>query len=272
MTTLPDETITPQPWLAVPRAHPIQLIVIHATRGDTTQDRQYMATKNWLLSPNNNQGGWGGATNRIISHEGQMCVSWPDDMSPTYSAGFGFEGSHWSVDWYAISFELAQRNFTEDFAEATLARAAKEVALLCSKYSIPPVWLDRVNQAGAVPTGITGHENTDNGRRLGKTDPGSDLAAGGKFDAPAFIQRVLAEMAGMPASAVAQPATPAPTAAAATPGARQHEVAGGDNLFRIAVLYYQDGARWPQIYAANRAKIGDDPTKIRLGMILEIPA
>jgi hypothetical protein len=264
MTDLPDERIDPQPWLAVPRTHPIRLVVIHSTRGDTTQELQYSATKNWLMSPGNNQGGWGGSTNRIISHEGQMCVCWSDDMSPTYSAGFGFEGSHWAIDWYAVSFELAQRTFSEEFAEPTLARTAREVALLCAKYSIPPVWLDHVDQTGAVPVGITGHETTDNGRRLGKTDPGSDLSAGGRFDAPAFIQRVLREMAGTPTLAASQPAGP-PT------GGRMHEVTTGENLFRIAILYYQDGSRWPAIFEANREIIGDNPSSIRIGQRLIIP-
>src|SRR5690606_33412697 len=151
---------------------------IHATRGDTTRELQYQATKNWLCSPNNNNGGWGSSTNRIISHEGQMCICWPDEMSPTYSAGFGGANSDWAIDWYAISFELAQRSCHENFTEATLGRAGREVALLCRKYEIPPVWLDHVDQSAAVPTGITGHENTDNGIKLGKTDPGCNLAEG----------------------------------------------------------------------------------------------
>lgn len=186
MTYPPDETIKPQPWLAVRRTKPIRLIVLHATRGNTTQELQYQATKNWLLSPDNNSGGWGSSTNRIISHEGQQCIAWPDEMQPTWSAGYGGSGSVWAIDEYAISFELAQASLTQPYREATLDRAAQEVAALCLKYSIPPVWLDRVEQTGAVPTGITGHESTDNGRHYGKTDPG----VGVTFDTQAFIRRV----------------------------------------------------------------------------------
>ena len=191
-----DEQITPQPWLAVPRQHPIQLIVIHSTRGDTIIENQYAATMNWLQSPDNRDkatGGWGGSTNRLIGCEGEMCICWPDDMSPTYSAGFGFNNTDWAIDWYAISFELVQRRLDEDFREATLARAAREVAALCQKYNIPPVWLDRVDQSGPPPSGITGHENTDNGRKLGKSDPGS-ISRGGRFDPDDFIRRVRQEM------------------------------------------------------------------------------
>ena len=268
MTNLPDETITPQPWLAVVRPQPIRLIVMHATRGDVIQELQYTATKNWLLSPDNGNQKWGSSTNRVISHEGQMCTCWPDDMSPTYSAGFGDDNTDWAIDWYAISFELAQRSFDEEFAEPTLARAAKEVAQLCQKHNIPPVWLDHVDQSAAVPTGITGHENTDNGIKLGKTDPGVDLAKGGKFDSDAFIQRVLTEMSSL-SGTVSQPVAPSQPNGGAR---RRHTIAAGENLFRIALLYYQDGSRWPEIYAANKPVIGEDPTRIRINMELEIPA
>lgn len=190
MSYPPDETIKAQPWLAKTRTRPVRLIVIHATRGNIEQARQYEATKNWFRFAGNNAGGWGGSSNRIISHEGQQCIVWPDEMQPTWSAGYGGAGSVWAIDEYAISFELAQRTREEPYAEATLARTAREVALLCLKYNIPPVWLERVDQTGAVPTGITGHENTDNGRHYGKTDPG----VGVSFDTAAFMKRVVVEL------------------------------------------------------------------------------
>lgn len=186
----PDETIRAQSWLAVKRQKPILLIVLHATRGDTMQALQYQATKNWFMSQGNNQGGWGSSSNRIISHEGQQCIVWPDDMQPTWSAGYGGRDSTWAIDEYAISFEMAQTSRDQPYAEATLARAAREVALLCQRYDIPPVWLPNVKQTGAVPTGITGHENTGNGRLYGKTDPG----VGVTFDTAAFMWRVQAEL------------------------------------------------------------------------------
>jgi nucleoid-associated protein YgaU len=50
-----------------------------------------------------------------------------------------------------------------------------------------------------------------------------------------------------------------------------HEVTTGENLFRIAILYYQDGSRWPAIFEANREIIGDNPSSIRIGQRLIIP-
>jgi hypothetical protein len=282
VNTPPDETIQPQPWLAVPRGpREIRLIVLHSTRGPTTQDRQYEATKNTLLSEGNNQGGWGSSTNRIISHEGQMCVCWPDDMSPTYSCGFGFNFSDWAVDWHAISFELAQSTLTEDFAAPTIDRAVKEVALLCRKYDIPPVWLDHVDQTGAVPRGITGHENTDNGRRYQKSDPGS-LDRGGRFDTAAFIARVRAEMGLPPVPGAADtpvtPPTPIRPQEPPQPPAppplgtdRIHVVVDDETLWRIATDYYGDGQRWRDILEANEGLLHGEARNLAEGMRIKIP-
>lgn len=193
MPWLPDEQIQAQPWLAIPRIHPVRLIILHSTRGATTLELQYVATKNWLLSPNNNQGIWGSSCNRIISHEGQQCVAWPDNMQPTWSAGYGYNGppTDWAVDQHAISIELAQPYDHIPFTDACLERTALEVAKLCKQYDIPPVWFDTVDQTGDVPTGITSHDATDNGRRLGKTDVGA------MFPLPEFMGRVK-ELVGEP--------------------------------------------------------------------------
>ena len=104
-----------------------------------------------------------------------MCIAWPDEMQPTWSAGYGFNGppTDWAIDAYAVSIEMAQPDDSTSFTEACLERTARAVARLCQAYSIPAVWLDAVDQTGEVPTGVTGHDRTDNGRRLGKTDPGA---------------------------------------------------------------------------------------------------
>lgn len=185
----PDEQITPQPHLSIERQWPIRIITIHATRGPTTMELQYTATKNWLQSPSNNQGGWGASTNRIISHLGQQCIAVPDNRACTYGAGFGGSGS-WAVDWYAINFELAQPDDDTPFTKECLERTAREVAKLCQQYDISPVWLDSVSQSGPVPTGITGHDRTDNGRKLGKSDPGK------LFPVDIFMERVREIMSG----------------------------------------------------------------------------
>ena len=47
-------------------------------------------------------------------------------------------------------------------------------------------------------------------------------------------------------------------------------VAGGDSLSRISQRYYGSASRWPDIYNANRDKIGADGV-LRVGVELRIP-
>ncbi len=73
----------------------------------------------------------------------------------------------------------------------------------------------------------------------------------------------------------AQPATPAPPAAAkpATPGVhtREYIVEAGDTLFSIASKLLGDGNKWHDIYNANKGTIGPNPAIIKPGMKLVIP-
>ncbi len=52
----------------------------------------------------------------------------------------------------------------------------------------------------------------------------------------------------------------------------EHTVVSGDNLSAIAKKYYGDENRWRDIYNANKEKIGDNPSAIRVGMVLRLPA
>ena len=48
-------------------------------------------------------------------------------------------------------------------------------------------------------------------------------------------------------------------------------VKSGDYLSKIAQQVYGSAARWPEIYEANKALIGDNPNLIRPGQTLRIP-
>lgn len=52
---------------------------------------------------------------------------------------------------------------------------------------------------------------------------------------------------------------------------QSYTVQSGDTLFLIAQKVYGDGNFWQQIYTANRGIIGNDPTQIKVGMVLVIP-
>jgi len=53
----------------------------------------------------------------------------------------------------------------------------------------------------------------------------------------------------------------------------EHTVAAGETLSEIALKYYGSAAKpkYMAIYEANKAVIGDNPNKIKVGMVLQIP-
>lgn len=53
----------------------------------------------------------------------------------------------------------------------------------------------------------------------------------------------------------------------------EHTVASGDTLSGLATKYYGSGSRenWMAIYEANKEEIGDNPSAIRVGQVLQIP-
>lgn len=180
----PDEYGPVVSWLKAPRAAGCtpKLIIIHATRGTNTQAMQYTATKGWFNNTNNGSAaqGWGGCATHVISHEGQRCT-FMDEVreTPRYSAGYGSysEPNGWSADNWGISFELAQSAALEPFDPRTIERMAVEAARCCKTYGINPVHLGPIDQRGPAPTltGIVGHDELENGRKLGKTDPGAQF-------------------------------------------------------------------------------------------------
>ena len=64
-------------------------------------------------------------------------------------------------------------------------------------------------------------------------------------------------------------ATPAAPAAAPT-GPRSHTVVSGDTLAKMARTYYGNSGQWPKILEANKGTL-EDPTKLKIGMVLVIP-
>ena len=72
---------------------------------------------------------------------------------------------------------------------------------------------------------------------------------------------------------VALPPAPKPAAKAAVArGGTLYTVRSGDTLSKIAISYFRDSAKWRAIYDANRAAIGWDPDRLRVGMRLRIPS
>ncbi|MDZ8222998.1 MULTISPECIES: LysM peptidoglycan-binding domain-containing protein [unclassified Nostoc] len=54
-------------------------------------------------------------------------------------------------------------------------------------------------------------------------------------------------------------------------GGQNVKVKRGDSLSKIASNYCGDSRKWPQIYKANRDKIGSNPNLIKPGQVLYVP-
>jgi nucleoid-associated protein YgaU len=82
-----------------------------------------------------------------------------------------------------------------------------------------------------------------------------------------ILDRILDKIRG-----VVKTTTPAatPVATPAVAG-KTYVVKSGDSLSKIAKAAYGEGKRWPEIYEANKALIGDNPNLIHPGQTLRIP-
>jgi tetratricopeptide (TPR) repeat protein len=69
-----------------------------------------------------------------------------------------------------------------------------------------------------------------------------------------------------------RPVAPAPTARATPPAptVRRHTIRPGDTLSKLAQQYYNNRAKWRDIYAANRDVMKSE-TDLKTGMVLKIP-
>lgn len=55
-------------------------------------------------------------------------------------------------------------------------------------------------------------------------------------------------------------------------GGATYEVREGDSLYAIAETHLGSGARWPEVYELNKARIGTDPTQLNIGLVVKLPA
>lgn len=55
------------------------------------------------------------------------------------------------------------------------------------------------------------------------------------------------------------------------PARTTHKVKLGDSLYSISRLYYGNTGFWDMIFFANVGEIGNDPDKLQIGLVLQIP-
>lgn len=56
-----------------------------------------------------------------------------------------------------------------------------------------------------------------------------------------------------------------------TTSEKTYTVKAGDSLSDIAESEMGDAKRWPELYAANKEAVGDNPDMIHPGLVLKIP-
>ncbi len=156
-----------------------RLFIIHATRGHTTLQLQDDATLNWFqYAPD--RGGWGSTADVLISADDDFIYEFGDIMREhsAWSAGYGALGPRYEygADEWAISIELAQTDAQEPFTQHVIDKLIWYVRKRAADFDldIPAVHLTSWSQrtSADVPTGFIGHDETANGRKTGKSDPG----------------------------------------------------------------------------------------------------
>ncbi len=174
MTTTFDDNLWPRVsnhlWKWRKRTRRIRLVLIHTTRSgqpNFTSLKEYEATRNWFESPNNKQQGrteqYGGMASYIVGG-GKIAQVMPEDVHPVYSLGHG--------DREGVSIEIAQATGETPIAAEDFDLAAQLTADICKRHNIPPVMLPWLSEDNHEGPGIARHDRSDNGRDLGKSDPG----------------------------------------------------------------------------------------------------
>lgn len=176
MSGIATDTLWPQvekhEWKWRPRTRRITGILWHSTRGGQWYDgdTELGAYMNWVRSPNNRVAFAGGDYAGIASYgigPGRIVECVPDDRMPAWSS--------WPSDEHALSVEVAQSNPGQAIEAATIEACVRFARWAAATYGIPlvRVWPERDQEW----SGMAGHEDTQQGRAQGKSDPGREFWA-----------------------------------------------------------------------------------------------
>jgi LysM repeat protein len=153
------------------------------------------------------------------------------------------------VDLVATLDRLKQENQSLKQELADLKAGRNNAAVLSEENAVPAA------NSGASPAGGLSFS----------VDPAPTVRTHAPSNQPAHPP------ATAPARATAAPTQPAPPLAATrAAAARKHTVRPGDTLSKLAQQYYNNRARWRDIYTANR-NVMKSETDLKVGMELKIP-
>jgi hypothetical protein len=163
------------------RGKAIRGVFIHATRSGHSEGDDGPGTENWASNPSNTGAFW----DALIYEDGQQvkCTNWEQDEQPLWAAGYGNSGT-WSAQDNYIHIEFAQGTIDDEFTAAQLESGAQWIAEMARVHAFPVQRIAFLAQTGERPYGLADHENSANGRKLGKSDPGY------RFPWAALIERI----------------------------------------------------------------------------------
>jgi hypothetical protein len=149
--------------------------MLHATRSGRIQPDEGERTERWFANPANivrDDPPWGSFCDLLIFKDGTqvICTDWEREYA-AWCAGYGETGT-WAAGIPYIQVELPQGTPTEPFSEAAIASAAAFTAEMAARYGFSIERIPFLAQVGMPPRGIATHEDSANGRKLGKSDPG----------------------------------------------------------------------------------------------------
>ena len=162
--------VQPHAWKHMQRSAPITGILWHCTRGGQWYDgdTELGAYLNWVRSPNNRVPYAGGDYAGIASFgigPGRIVECVPDDRIPRYSS--------WPSDRTKLSVEVAQSNPGQPIEAETIAECVRFARWASETYEFPLTRVFPANDDNWI--GMTGHEDTVQGKASGKSDPGPEF-------------------------------------------------------------------------------------------------
>ena len=158
----------------------IRGVMLHETRSGSPEIEDGGSAENWFGSPANARGGnpptWCSMTEVLIWEMGdQVIYTDHRNQYAAWTAGWGeFYTGTWPAGKFYIQIEIAHGTGVEPYNPTQLDSVAQLVAEYSIEYKFPLVKIPFLYQTeNPKPRGIATHKDSANGKKLGKTDPGS---------------------------------------------------------------------------------------------------
>lgn len=150
-------------------------VVLHATRSGVSAQwpQELLATLNHFANPYQNNPESRASAHWVIGYAGEKARVVPDTR----------QAWHAGEDNLAFGIEICQSLRFDPFTDAQIDALVDVCAGYCTDFGVPAVHVTSSSKDGFI-----GHEESDHGRRVGKTDPGT------MFPWVSFIDKLRAKL------------------------------------------------------------------------------